>query len=125
MPTPRTAACLAMNSLSAVVIRTVTCLVCLQALEYDFAGMCLHLKVAIAAIATDLDELAAFVALSIASVARSKCSVSFRCLLPLVPGNHEVNTNENGSIMDGLANDYYNQKRKRNRKKKHRYIYQR
>lgn len=88
-----------MCSLSAVVTRIEVGLVCLLALEYDFAAMCLHSMAAIAVNAMDLCELVAFVALSTAFVAHSICFVLIHCLLPLVPVHkHKINTVINSCI---------------------------
>lgn len=86
VPTLKTAADYsAMCSPSAGVTRTEAGLVCLLALEYDFAAMCLHSTEAIAVNAADLYELVVFVALSIAFVAHSVDFASIHCLLPLEP----------------------------------------
>lgn len=85
MPTPRMADCSAMNSPSAAVTTVEMCLVYLPALEFDSAEMCLHLMEVIAVNATDSHELAAFAALSVASVAHSKSAAWFQFPLPPEP----------------------------------------
>lgn len=86
----------AMNSLFAVEIVAEMCLVCLQAMEYDFVAMCSNLMEEIAVNATDLYELAAFaVSVPFASVDRSKFAASIHCLWPLEPGKFQIIMSKN------------------------------
>lgn len=82
----KTVDCLAMSLLFVEVTRAEMCLVCLQAMEYDFVGMYWNL-VAIAVNAMDLGEWAVFVVCSVAFEVHSKYAVLFHCLLLPEPLN--------------------------------------